>query len=57
LREDERQPSENKLNVCSNSISTSFDAKEHFKKDDVQQKQYLEDFFFNCQKSSSFTIC
>jgi hypothetical protein len=23
----------------------------------VQQKQYLEDFFFNCQKSSSFTIC
>jgi hypothetical protein len=57
LREDEKQPSKNRLNVSSYSISKSFDAKTPFKKNDVQQKQFLEDFYFNCQKPSSFTIC
>jgi hypothetical protein len=43
LREDERQPSKKKPNIFSNSIFSFFVGKEPFKKDDVQQKQFLED--------------
>jgi hypothetical protein len=43
LKEDERQPSKKRSNVSSNSISLFFATKEPFKKDDVQQKQSLED--------------
>jgi len=42
LKEDERQPSKKISNISSNSISSSFVAKELFKKDDVKQKQFLE---------------
>ncbi len=43
LKENERQPSRKKLNIFSNSIFNFFVAKESFKKDDVQQKLFLED--------------
>jgi hypothetical protein len=43
LKEDERQPSKKRPNVSSNSISSFFIAKGPFKKDDVSQKQILED--------------
>ncbi len=57
MREDEEKPFKNRLNVSSNSISNFFDAKKPFKKGDVQQKQILEIFSFNCQKPSSSIIC
>jgi len=43
LKEDEKQPLKKRPNVSSNSISSFFVAKEPFKKDDVSQKQKLED--------------
>ncbi len=43
LRENELQPSKKKPNVSSNSISRLFATKEPFKKDNVQQKQFMED--------------
>jgi hypothetical protein len=46
LREDERQPFKKRSNISSNSISNFFVTKEPFKKDDVQQKQNLEDLGF-----------
>jgi hypothetical protein len=39
----ERQPSKKRPNVSFNSISSFFVVKEPFKKDDMQQKQILED--------------
>ncbi len=43
LREYERQPSKKRPNIFPNSIASFFDVKEPFKKDGVQQKQFLED--------------
>jgi len=43
LKEDEKQPSKKKPNVFPNSISSFFVVKKPFKKNDVQQKQFLED--------------
>ncbi len=45
MKEDEKQPFKNRLNVSSYSISNSFDAKKHLKTDDVQQKYFLGIFF------------
>jgi hypothetical protein len=42
LKEDERQPFEKRPNISSNSISSFFATKEPFKKNEVQQKQFLE---------------
>jgi hypothetical protein len=42
LKEYEKQPSKKRPNISSNSISNFFVTKEPFKKDDVQQKQFLE---------------
>jgi hypothetical protein len=46
LKEDERQPSKKKPNISSNSICSFFATKEPFKKDEVQQKHFLEDLGF-----------
>jgi hypothetical protein len=46
LREDEKQPFKKRSNISSNSISNYFATKEPFKKDDVQQKQFLKDLGF-----------
>ncbi len=46
MREDEKQRFKKRSNISSNSISKFFVAKEPFKKDDVQQKQNLEDLGF-----------
>jgi hypothetical protein len=46
LREDEKQPSKKISNVYSNYIPSFFATKEPFKKNDVQQKQFLEDLTF-----------
>ncbi len=46
MKEDERQPFKKRSNIFSNSISNFFVAKKPFKKDDVQQKQNLEDLGF-----------
>jgi hypothetical protein len=54
LREDEKQLSRKKPNVSSNSISSFFVAKEPFKKNDVQQKQFLEDLTFLSIKNHFF---
>jgi hypothetical protein len=43
LRGDEKQPSKKRPKVSSNSIISFFVAKKPFKKDDVQQKRFLED--------------
>ncbi len=43
LKEYKKQLSKKKPNISSNSISSAFVTKEPFKKDDVQQKQFLED--------------
>jgi hypothetical protein len=43
LKEYEKQLSKKRPNLSSNSISSFFVTKEPFKKDDVQQKQFLED--------------
>jgi hypothetical protein len=50
LRGDEKQPSKKRPNVSSNSISNFFVAKKPFKKDDVQQKQILEDLIISIVK-------
>jgi hypothetical protein len=46
LRGDEIQPSKKKPNVSFNSIYYFFVAQKLFKKDDVLQKQFLEDLTF-----------
>jgi hypothetical protein len=46
LKEDERQSSKKKSNVYSNSIFSFSVAKEPFKKEDMQQKKFLEDLIF-----------
>ncbi len=43
MKEDEKQPSKKKPNISFNSIFIYFVAKEPFKKNDVWQKQFLED--------------
>ncbi len=46
MKEDERQPFKKRSKISSNSISNFFVAKEPFKKDDVQQKQILQNLGF-----------
>jgi hypothetical protein len=43
LKEHEKQPSKKNQNISSNNISKKIVLKEPFKKDDVQQKQFLKD--------------
>jgi hypothetical protein len=50
-RKKEKQLAKKKANLSGNFISKFFDAKDSFKKDDVQQKEFLEDLVLLIMKN------